>query len=573
MIEQRLEALLAEAVAAAAPELGLEPPLPEPEVQRPRRKGFGDFTTNVAMVAASTANGDPRATATAIVQALPPAPFLAKAEVAGPGFINLWTTDDWLHDVVRQIAREGDRYGRGEPTGRRIQVEFVSANPTGPLTIGHARNAAIGDALARLLAFAGHEVEREYYFNDAGGQMDRFGASVEARYLQLLGVEAEVPEDGYQGEYVTDLAHDILGAEGPGLADLPPDERFVRLREEGARRAMEQIRATLARFGVAFDTYFLEASLLERDEIAHVIERLREVGVVYDAEGATWFRSTTFGDDKDRVAIRSDGTHTYFGADIAYVLDKFSRGFDQLIYVWGADHHGDVARVKGVATALGFDPDRVEIVLYQFVSFLRGGQPVKMSKRAGTFVSLDELIDEVGADAARFHLLLFSNDRPMNFDIVEVARQTLENPVYYVQYGHARIASILRKVSRQGVELAPIEEADLTLLASEPEQDLMRALADVPGLIATAAAQRAPHRLTHTAQDLAATFHRFYTECRVVSDDAALTQARLWLSRSTKQVLANLLELVGVSAPDSMARLDGADEPDDAADDAGAIDD
>jgi len=558
VIEQRIVALLAEAVASAAAALGIEPPWPEPELQRPRRKGFGDFTTNVAMVAASKAGTDPRTTATAIVEALPPASFLAKAEVAGPGFINVWTTDEWLHEVVRQIVREGGRYGAGGSTGRRIQVEFVSANPTGPLTIGHARNAAIGEALARLLTFAGHEVEREYYFNDAGGQMDRFGASVEARYLQLLDREAELPEDGYHGDYVTDLARDILETEGPDLTALPPDERFVRLREEGAHRAMAQIRVTLERFGVSFDTYFLEASLVEKGEIVQAIEQLREAGFVYDAEGATWFRSTAFGDDKDRVAIRSDGTHTYFGADIAYVLDKFSRGFDHLIYVWGADHHGDVARVRGVATALGYDPERVEIVMYQFVSFLRGGQPVKMSKRAGTFVSLDELIDEVGADAARFHLLLFSNDRPMNFDIAEVARQTLENPVYYVQYGHARIASILRKANEKGVELDPIEVADLTLLASEPEQDLMRALADVPQLIATAAEQRAPHRLTHAAQDLAATFHRFYTECRVVSDDALVTQARLWLSWATKQVLATLLDLVGVSAPESMDRLEEA---------------
>ena len=558
MIEERLTDLLTEAMAAAAPALGLEPPFPEPELQRPRQKGFGDFTTNVAMVAASKAGADPRKTAGAIVEALPPAPFLAKAEVAGPGFINLWTTDDWLHDVLRQIVREGDRYGGGEQTGRRIQVEFVSANPTGPLTIGHARNAAIGDALARLLTFAGHAVEREYYFNDAGGQMDRFGASVEARYLQLLGHGAQMPEDGYHGGYVTDLAREILEAEGPDLADLPPMERFVRLRGEGARRAMEQIRATLERFGVTFDSYFLEASLVEKGEIAQAIERLREGGFVYEAEGATWFRSTAFGDDKDRVAIRSDGTHTYFGADIAYVLDKLSRGFDHLIYVWGADHHGDIARVKGAATALGFDVHRVEIVMYQFVSFLRGGRPVKMSKRAGTFVSLDELIDEVGTDAARFHLLLFSNDRSMNFDIAEVARQSLDNPVYYVQYGHARIASILRKATADGIELRTIGEADLTLLATEPELDLMRALADTPRLLATAAEQRAPHKLTHAAQDLASTFHRFYTECRVVSDDAALTQARLWLSSATKQVLANHLGLVGVSAPDSMEKLDGS---------------
>jgi arginyl-tRNA synthetase len=556
VIEDHLAALLTAALGKVGPALGLEPPFPRPELERPRRKDFGDFSTNLAMVAASASGAKPREVAEAIVAALPADPSLERAEIAGPGFINLWTTDAWLHDVLRRIVREGERFGAGEPRGERVQVEFVSANPTGPLTIGHARNAAIGDALARLLAFVGHDVEREYYFNDAGGQMDRFGASIEARYLELLGREATLPEDGYHGAYVVDLAREILEREGPGAADLPEAERFVRLRAAGAALAMAGIRATLERFGVTFDRYFQEATLADRGEIAQAIERLRETGHVYDAEGATWFRSTAFGDDKDRVVIRSDGSHTYFGADVAYVLDKFARGFDHLVYVWGADHHGDVVRVRGVAEALGFDPGRVEIVLYQFVSFLRGGEPVKMSKRAGTFVSLDELIDEVGTDAARFHLLLFSNDRPMNFDIEEVARQSLENPVYYVQYGHARIASILRKAADEGVRRAPVDDADLTLLSSEPEQDLLRALADAPALIRTAAEQRAPHKLTHAAQDLAATFHRFYTACRVVSDDAALTQARLWLVAGTKQVLATLLGLVGVSAPEAMERLD-----------------
>ena len=559
MIEERLAAVLSEALASVAPSFGLHEPMPSPELERPRRKGFGDFSTNLAMVVATRVGAKPRELAEAIVAALPPAPFLENAEVAGPGFINLWTTDDWLHDVLRTIVREGDRYGGDGPTGEQIQVEFVSANPTGPLTIGHARNAAIGDALARVLIFVGNDVQREYYFNDAGGQMDRFGASVEARYLQLLGLDAEVPEDGYQGEYITDLARLILEAEGPELVELPSGDRFLRLRGAGAALAMTQIRETLARFGVEFDTYFHEGTLAERGEIAEAIDRLRDAGHAYEDEGATWFRSTTFGDDKDRVVIRSDGTHTYFGADVAYVLDKFARGFDHLIYVWGADHHGDVVRVRGAAEALGLDASRIEIVLYQFVSFLRGGEPVKMSKRAGTFVSLDELIDEVGTDAARFHLLLFSSDRPMNFDIAEVARQSLENPVYYVQYGHARIASILRKAGDEGVTLRPIEDVDLSLLSTDPEVELLRSLAEIPDTIATAAEQRAPHKLTHAAQELAATFHRFYTECRVVSDDAALTQARLWLSTGTKQVLATLLGLLGVTAPESMERLESDD--------------
>jgi arginyl-tRNA synthetase len=554
VIEQRLVRWLRDGLARAAPGLGLDGDLPEPELQTPRQKEHGDFATNVALALAKAAGRPPREVAQALVDALPPAGFVDRVEIAGPGFVNVFLTDDWLHDVLRQVASEGERYGGGPPSGERVQVEFVSANPTGPITIGHARNAAIGDAVARLLAFVGHEVEREYYFNDAGGQMDRFGASVEARYLELLGRDAAVPDDGYRGDYVRAYAEDILRTEGPGLADLPAEERFLRMRAEGAERAMEEIRSTLARFGVVFDTYVSEASLTEKGEIAEAIERMRAVGAVYEAEGAVWFRSTEHGDDKDRPLVRSSGLHTYFAADCAYVIDKFSRGFDHLVYVWGADHHGDVVRVKGAAQVLGFDPDRVELLIYQFVTFLRGGEPVKMSKRAGTFVTLDDLIDEVGTDAARFHLLLFSNDHPMNFDIEVVKAQTMENPVYYVQYGHARIASILRKAEEAGVRLLPLEEVDLSRLTHEAEVELLKALAEVPRTIERAAELRAPHRLTHAAQDLAGRFHRFYTECRVVNEDDGLTQARLWLCRATEQVLGILLGLVGVSAPERMDR-------------------
>jgi arginyl-tRNA synthetase len=560
VIERELTAWLGEGIRAAAPSLGLADDIPEPELSAPKVKDHGDFATNVALVLAPRAGRAPREVAGAIVDALPDAPFVRKVEVAGPGFINIFTTEDWLHEVVRTIGREGAAFGAGAATGRRIQVEFVSANPTGPLTIGHARNAAIGDAVARLLSFAGHAVEREYYFNDAGGQMDRFGASVEARYLQALGRDAPFPEDGYHGDYVAEIAADIVRVHGDAFADLLPAERLVRLRGEGAERAMASIRETLARFGVVFDTYVSEASLEAKGEIDQALERLRGSGALVDRDGAVWFRSTTFGDDKDRVVVRANGIHTYFAADCAYVIDKFGRGFDHLIYVWGADHHGDVVRVKGAARALGFDPDRVELLIYQFVSFLRGGEPVKMSKRAGSFVSLDELIDEVGTDAARFHLLLFSNDHAMNFDIDEVRRSSLDNPVYYVQYGHARIASILRKAEAAGIALGPAEDADLTRLVDDAELDLLRALADVPGTIAKAADMRAPHRLTHASQDVAARFHRFYTECRVVTDDAELTQARLWLSAATRQVLAILLELLGVSAPDRMDRADADDD-------------
>ncbi len=557
MIEERVIAWIREGLAAAAPGLGVDGELPTPELLAPKQRSHGDFATNVALTLAKSAGRPPREVAQAIADVLPAAPFVEKVEVAGPGFLNVFVTDDWLHDALREVLAAGEAYGRAQPNGLRAQVEFVSANPTGPLTLGHARNAAIGDALARLLVCAGWEVEREYYFNDAGGQMDRFGASVEARYLQLLDLDAPLPEDGYHGAYVSDYAVDILREHGPVLAELPAEERLVRLREQGARRALDGIRDTLERFGVRFDSWVSERDLAARGAIAQVIERLRAGGHVYEAEGAVWFRSTDFGDDKDRVVVRSNDEHTYFGADCAYVLDKFSRGFDHVVYVWGADHHGNIVRLRGAAEALGFDPARTEMVIYQWVAFLRHGEPVPMSKRAGNFISLDELIDEVGTDAARFHLLMFSNDHTMNFDIEAVKRQTMDNPVYYVQYGHARIASILRKATAEGVALRPFDEVDLSLLAHEAETDLLRAMADVPAQLAEAAEHRAPHRLTHMAQELAARFHRFYTDCRVVSEDVELTQARLWLCSGSKQVLANLLGLVGVSAPEAMDRDDG----------------
>jgi arginyl-tRNA synthetase len=557
VIEKRLLELIRAALETAADVLKIEGELPEPELLPTKQKEHGDFATNVALVLASRAERQPREVAEAIRAAFPEAPFVERVEVAGPGFLNIFVTDGWLHDALRDVVASGASYGTAEPKGKRVQVEFVSANPTGPLHIGHARNAALGDALARLLKFAGWDVEREYYYNDAGGQMDRFGASVEARYLTHCGIDTGIPKDGYHGSYIDSLALELKEEVGTTYAQMPPDTRLPLIRQAAAERVLRWIDRTLERFGVVFDTYMSEASLAEKQEIDRAIEQLRTAGHIYEADGAVWFRSTTFGDDKDRVVIRSNGIHTYFAADIAYVIDKLSRGFDHLIYVWGADHHGDVVRVKGAAQALGFDPDAVEIVLYQWVAFLRDGAPVPMSKRAGNFVSLDQLIDEVGTDAARFTLLQFSNDSAVNFDIEIVKQQTMENPVYYVQYGHARIASILRKAESQGIALKPVADVDLSVLTHDSELDLLRALAEVPGKLAIAAEQRAPHRLTHASQDLAAKFHRFYTECRVVSEDEALTQARLWLSTGTKQVIANLLGLLGVSAPEVMERVDG----------------
>jgi arginyl-tRNA synthetase len=556
MIEETLTRALVEALSGAADELGLTGDLPPIELSKPKLKEHGDFSTNVALALASRVGRAPRQVAQVIVDHLPAADFIERAEVAGPGFVNLFVTDGWLYDVLRDVVERGERYGWSEPTSRAVQVEYVSANPTGPLHIGHARNAAIGDAIANVMHAAGWRVEREYYFNDAGHQMELFGASVEARYLELFGRAAEMPEDGYPGEYLVDVARDIAAAFGDSLVDLPEEERHERLLHEGAERVLAMIKNTLARFGVGFDVYFSERTLHDSGEIDEAVKLLREAGHAYEAEGAVFFRSTGFGDDKDRVLIRSNGAPTYFAADCAYVIDKFRRGFDHLIYVWGADHHGDVVRVKGAARALGYDPDAVEMILYQWVSLYRGGEAIGMSKRAGTFVTLDELLDEVGADATRFTLLSRSNDSSLDFDTEVVKRQSMDNPVYYVQYGHARIASVLRHAAERGVGLQPVEEADLSLLSTEAELDLLRVIAEMPEEVRQAADLRAPHRLTHHAQDLAARVHRFYTDCRVVTDDDALTQARLWLCAAAKQAIANVLALLGVSAPQSMERID-----------------
>jgi arginyl-tRNA synthetase len=567
MIEQRVAAVLSSALQAAAPELGLEEPLPEIELERPRQKGFGDVTTNVALGLAKRAHRPPREVAETILAHLPESDLIVGAEVAGPGFINLRVDQAWLHDVLRDVVARGEAYGSAERNAKQelepTQIEYVSANPTGPLHVGHARNAVVGDALGRIVEAAGASVEREYYFNDAGRQMELFAASVDARFLQLNGREAELPEEGYVGDYITDLAREISTSDGPRLLALPDDERLAAIRTLATERMFAIIRRTLERLRARIDSYFSERTLHDRGEIDVAVARLRERGLAYDADGAVFFRATEFGDDKDRVLIRSNGEPTYFAADAAYLVDKFERGFSHLIYVWGADHHGDVKRVKGAAQALGYDPDAVEIVLYQFVALARGGERVKMSKRAGDIVTLDELLDEVGPDAVRFTLLSHSSDSAITFDIEAVKRRSMDNPVFYVQYGHARIASILRTAAERGVALRPIEDADLSLLRQEAELDLLREIAEMDEQVRSSAALRSPSRLAHYSERLATAFHRFYTDCRVVSDDDALTQARLWLSVATKQTIANVLGLLGVSAPEEMHREEPSAEPSD----------
>jgi len=560
-IQDALVDLFARAARAAAPEFGLDPDqLPQPDLDRPRVKEHGDWSTNLALVLAPKAKRSPRQVAEAIVANLPTDGVIAKAEVAGPGFVNVFLRHTWLADTLAEILQQGDDYGRWRKTGRKVQVEYVSANPTGPLHIGHARNAALGDAIANVQEAVGNDVQREYYYNDAGRQMELFGRSVETRLLHRHGKEAKLPEDGYAGDYIKDVAAAVDATLDPRALDLPEAERWQAVLHAAVPIMLDMIETTLERFGVRFDSYFSERTLHESGEIDQAIAKMRQAGYVYDADGAVWFASTKFGDDKDRVLIRSSGQPTYFAADCAYVIDKFGRGFDHLIYVWGADHHGDVVRVKGAAEALGFDPARTEMVLYQFVAFRRGGQPVQMSKRTGQLLTLDELIDEVGADAARYTLLTRSADSAMEFDIDEVKRQTMENPVYYVQYAHARVASLLRRAEQQGVDRPHWREVDLGLLEHGSEHELIRTLAEFPDIVEMAARGHAPHRLTKYAEGVAAAFHHFYADCRVITEDANLTHARLWLSAATKQVVGSALALIGVSAPESMERIGGVDQ-------------
>ena len=555
MIQAALASTVRDALSSARQTGELPPldPTPSVELERPAKRENGDWATSLPLQLAKAARMKPRDIAEIIVAHLKPPESVARVEVAGPGFINFFLTHAWLTGVVRQIEEAGDTWGRvaaAEP--ERIQVEFVSANPTGPLHLGHGRWAAIGDSLANVLLAAGHAVEREFYVNDYGRQMELFGSSIAARYLQLHGREADVPEGGYVGTYVVELAQQIAGEVGDRYVDAPDQERVAFFRQEGKERMLRHQREVLERFGVAFDVWFSEGSLHEEGAVRRVIEVLRELGHVYEHDGALWLRTTDFGDDKDRVLVRTNGEPTYLAPDIAYFMDKVRRGFTRLIYIWGADHHGHVPRMQAAIRALGEDPDHAEFIIGQLVSLTRGGVPVRMSKRTGELVTFDELLDEVGRDAARYLLVRQGADTPLDFDMEQAVAQSQDNPVFYVQYAHARIASIVRHAAEQGIALAPIEDVALEELQHESEQELLRKLAELPEVVEVAASLRAPHRLTRYAEDLAADFHAFYRDCRVVSEDAALTQARLHLCRAAQITLADTLRLLGVSAPEKM---------------------
>ena len=555
-VQRELSELFATALRRAAEggDLDLDPAaIGTPALERPRLAEHGDWASNVALVLAKAAKAPPRKVAEAMVARLELPDWVESVAVAGPGFVNVRLAQRWFGGLARRVLREGDAFGRSDfGGGEKVQVEFISANPTGPLHVGNARWAAFGDALASLLDATGYQVEREYYCNDTGAQVELLGASVEAAYLALLGRPATPPPDGYKGSYIGELAKELELERHDELADLDPAERRQRVADWAYHKVLGWIQRTLERFGVQFDVWFSERSLHESGAIEETIAELREHGVVTERDGATWLLTSQFGDDKDRPLIRSNGVPTYFAADAAYFRDKRRRGFARIIYVWGADHHGYVGRMRATIRAFGEGDEVAEFLIGQMVNLVRGGEPVKMSKRAGDYVTFDDLVDEVGKDAARYTMLRFSIDAPIDFDLEAVARQSMDNPVYYVQYAHARIASVLRTGREQGFEPKPVEQADLGLLTHPTEGALLRQLAGFEELVVVATVQRAPHRLTRYAEDLAASFHRFYSECRVLSDDPELSSARWWLCVATRQILANTLALAGVEAPERM---------------------
>ena len=477
--------------------------------------------------------------------------FVERIEIAGPGFINFTLDHKWLYQVLPMVQEEDKLFGSSDTgQGLKVQVEFVSANPTGLLHMGNARGAAIGDSLANLLARAGYQVTREFYINDAGNQIENFGKSLEARYLQHLGQDVPFPEEGYHGEDIIDTVKRIIADLGDEYLSLEPEERRNKLIGIALKEKIVAIKETLENFGVKYDVWFSEKSLHEAGTIKEVIDLLREKDMIYEQEGALWFRSSLFGtDDKDEVVVRSNGIPTYFAADIAYHKDKFDRGFDWVINIWGADHHGHVARMKGAMEAVGNNPDSLTVILMQLVRLFRGGEIVRMSKRTGKYITLNELVEEVGKDAARYFFVMRSPDSHLDFDLDLAKQESSNNPVYYVQYAHARISSILRAT---GQELPKARAVDLSLLKEPAELELIRKIADLPDEIAQAAKALEPHRIARYAHDLASLFHAFYNSCRVLTDEEELKNARLILVQATGITLRNVLNLLGVNAPERM---------------------
>lgn len=528
------------------------------QIETPNNPEHGDFCTNIALVLAGVLDQRPRQLAERIVAGLPAAEVVDRVEVAGAGFINFYLSPTWLHNALRQSLTEKEHYGCSDlGAGQKVQVEFVSANPVGPIHIGNARGGPYGDVLANLLAAIGCEVQREYYVNDGpeNTQLKLFGASVQARYLQEFGIPAEVPQDGYEADYVVELARRLKKQDDDAHADVATDEsgalHFFSLVEEWMVEGLEE---DCAAMGIEFDRWFRESELYEQDLVRQQVNKLLEGGTAYEKDGAVWLRTGDFGDEEDRVLVRATGSPTYLASDLAYAVDKFvTRGFDKVIYVWGPDHAGYVARLQAALAAIGVEAKQAEIIIYQTVRLLADGEALRLSKRRGNIITIREIIDDIGRDAVRFFFLMRSVDAHLDFDLDLARQQSEENPVYYVQYAHARICSILRETAERGVEILPLAQVDLSLLIHPDELALLRKIADYPELIQQAAVDRAPHRLPHFARDLAQTFHQFYSTCRVLdADQPTLSQARLKVVEGTQIVLQNLLALLGITAPEQM---------------------
>jgi arginyl-tRNA synthetase len=519
-------------------------------VERPRNPDHGDYASTLALQLSKPAGVPPRELAAALADKLGQAPGIKSVEIAGPGFLNIRLDAAAAGELARVVVQLGRRYGGSQTlAGEKINLEFVSANPTGPVHLGHTRWAAVGDSLRRILTAAGAEVRTEHYINDAGAQMEIFGWSL---YAAAVGEPA--PPDGYAGDYIADIAEQVR-VDRPEVLGLPREEAVVTFREEGYRLMLAEMQASLTRFGVHFDVWFSERSLHAAGAVEHALDELRRHGHVFEADGATWLRTTDFGDDKDRVLIRSNGEKTYYAADAAYYVNKRERGFDRCIYLLGADHHGYVGRLRALAACAGDDPDRhVDVLIGQMVNLVRAGLPVRLSKRLGTIITLDELADAVGVDAARYSLTRASTDSPLTLDLDVITRQAAENPVFYVQYAHARIASLLRNAAEMGVSRG--DDFDPGLLSHERENDLLKALGEFPAVVGTAAELREPHRVARYLEELAGTYHKFYDVCRVLPRDdepaTDLSRARLWLVEAARTVFANGLDMLGVSAPERM---------------------
>jgi len=521
-------------------------------IERPRDAGHGDLATNLALLIAKARRTSPRKVAEEIVAALAlPPTVIARTEIAGPGFLNFWLARDTMAQQLTAIVRAGADYGRsGGGAGQRVNVEFVSANPTGPLHVGHGRGAALGDGIAALLEWSGHSVVREFYINDAGSQIDKLALSLWARVQHAVGRPGEVPEGGYHGEYLHESAAALLAREGPEFALRPEAEALPVCRAFALTSQRAEQDELLRDFGVRFDVHTSEQSLFDLGKVAVALRLLDEKGLLYVHEGATWMRTTTFGDDKDRVIQKSDGTYTYLAPDIAYHVDKFARGFDLLIDVWGADHHGYIPRLRAVLVALGHPAESFEVPLVQLVKVVRGGDEVKMSKRAGNFVTLRELIDEVGTDAARYFFLMRRGDTPFVFDVDLAKKQTDENPVFYVQMAHARMTGLFRVAERTPESVG--DAADLAGLPAPQDTELLKALTSFPDIVGRAAAEREPHRVTAYLEEIARMAHGWYHQCRVLGEAPEVENARLVLARATRIVLGNGLRLLGLRAPDRM---------------------